>query len=174
MTWFPETVRIWSLWSQLSESGGRSFTSCVLWLLQKDSGARQAEHKEQRAAEAAQKTPYTERDVERSVKESLQLADQYGRDMSIGQTLPQTLTEEQNPFGGSMNEKGKSGMHDKWWLWRHTWKLRKSEVWWCNSYKDTLDFLDVMGDYLWVIARQCRGNLTIVSWLWPWWNLCTK
>ncbi|OAE33139.1 hypothetical protein AXG93_4773s1120 [Marchantia polymorpha subsp. ruderalis] len=75
----------------------------------KDSGARQAEHKQQRAEEAAA-APLTGRDVERSVKDSLKQADQYGRDMSVEQTLPQTRIEEQNPFGGSMNEKGKAGM----------------------------------------------------------------
>ncbi|KAL2642654.1 hypothetical protein R1flu_010241 [Riccia fluitans] len=77
----------------------------------KDSGLRQAEHKEQRAKEAAAKS-HGHRDVERSVKESLKQADEYGRDMSVNQTAPQTLLDDQNPFGGSMNEKGNAGMDD--------------------------------------------------------------
>ncbi|KAL3695926.1 hypothetical protein R1sor_010002 [Riccia sorocarpa] len=77
----------------------------------RDHGIRQAEHKEQRAKEAAAKS-HGEVDVERRVKNSLRQADEYGREMTFPQTLPQTHLDYYNPFGGSMNEKGKAGMHD--------------------------------------------------------------
>lgn len=73
--------------------------SLVIDAEQRDSGTRQAEHKEKRREENEQ-NPLLQPE-ERRVKDALKQADQYGRDMEVSQTKPQTLLDDQDPFGAS-------------------------------------------------------------------------
>ncbi|CAM6129775.1 unnamed protein product [Calypogeia fissa] len=66
---------------------------------QRSSDIRQAEHKEKRMEEN-QQNPLMQ-PLERRVKDAEKQADQYGREMHVPQTYPQTLIADQNPFGAS-------------------------------------------------------------------------
>jgi hypothetical protein len=66
-------------------------------LEQRDSETRQAEHREKRREEDPAQNPLM-KPTERRVADAKKQADQYGREMTIPQTYPQTSLEDQDGF----------------------------------------------------------------------------